>query len=385
MQFKDEFLSHVSHELRSPLTAVRQFVSILLDGLAGELNPEQRQYLEIVLRNVKQLHSMINDLFEVSGVQAGKLKIELQCTSVSDAVAYTVNTLQGAAAAKGIILPSDIERKLPSVCADPARVRQILIILVDNAIKFTPQNGTVKIQTRIFEEDPAFLLLEVTDSGCGIDPDMTERIFERLFQASDPASADRNGLGLGLYICKDLVTRQGGKIWAKSATEQGSVFSVTFPIFSLPKLLAPAFSAETQTERPITLVVIEIGSQAGWLSNEVRAEQCRGVRDLLRGCLYSDQDILVPKTDFAGPAELFFIVAITDEIGGEAICQRIRKLLDSSESLRQAGLTHSTSYRSLEAIKRNPTESMGTYVQRVATDIEELMNEKISARQVRNG
>src|ERR1700726_2110223 len=108
LQFKDEFLSHVSHELRSPLTAVRQFVTILLDKLAGELNPEQRQYLEIVLRNVKQLHSMINDLFEVSGVQAGKLKIEVQCTSVSDAIAYTVNTLTGAAAAKGIILTADI-------------------------------------------------------------------------------------------------------------------------------------------------------------------------------------------------------------------------------------------------------------------------------------
>src|ERR1700692_1254193 len=213
MQFKDEFLSPVSPELRAPLTAVRQFVTILLDGLAGELSPEQREYLEIVLRNVKQLHSMINDLFEVSGVQAGKLKIELQCTSVSDAIAYTVNTLTGAAAAKGIILPADIERTLPSLCADPARARQILIILVDNAIKFTPQNGTVKIQTRIFEEDPAFLLLEISDSGCGIDPEMTERIFERLFQASGPAAADHNGLGLGLYLCKDLVTRHAGKIW----------------------------------------------------------------------------------------------------------------------------------------------------------------------------
>jgi len=83
--------------------------------------------------------------------------------------------------------------------------------------QFTPQNGTLKIQTRIFEEDSAFLLLEVSDSGCGIDPDMTERIVERLFQASDPASADHNGLGLGLYIGKDLVTRQGGKVWAHSA------------------------------------------------------------------------------------------------------------------------------------------------------------------------
>jgi len=385
MQFKAEFLSHVSHELRSPLTAVRQFVTILLDGLAGELNPEQRQYLEIVLRNVKQLHSMINDLFEVSGVQAGKLKIELQCTSVSDAIAYTVNTLTGAAAAKGISLPADIERTLPSVCADPARVRQILIILVDNAIKFTPPKGVVRIQTRIFEEEPAFLLVEVSDSGCGIDPDMTERIFERLFQASDPASADHNGLGLGLYICKDLVTRQGGKIWAKSTPGQGAVFSVTFPIFSLPKLLAPAFSEERQTERPITVVVTELGSQTGWLSNEVRADQCRGIRDLLRGCLYSDLDVLLPKMDSAGPVELFFIVAITDGIGGEAICNRIRKQLDSSEHLRQAGLTHTTFHRPLQAIKRNSTESKEDFLEKVAIDIQELMSKEISARQVRNG
>jgi signal transduction histidine kinase len=385
MQFKDEFLSHVSHELRSPLTAVRQFVSILLDGLAGELNSEQRQYLEIVLRNVKQLHSMINDLFEVSGVQAGKLRIELQCTSVSDAIAYTVDTLQGAAAAKGIILSSDIDGKLPSVCADPARARQILIILVDNAIKFTPQNGTVKIQARVSEEDPAFLLLEVSDSGCGIDPDMTERIFERLFQASDPDAADRKGLGLGLYICKDLVTRQGGKLWAHSAPGQGSVFSATFPIFSLPKLLAPAFSEERQTERPITLVFTEIGSQTGWLSNEVRADQCRSIRELLRGSLYSDLDILLPKMDAAGPSELFFIAAITDGVGGEAISQRIRKQLDSSERLRQAGLTHSTSYRSLEPLQRNSAESKEGFLERVATGIQELMNQEISSRQVRNG
>ena len=157
MQFKDEFLSHVSHELRSPLTAIYQFVTILLDRLAGELNPEQHEYLEIVLRNVKQLQSMINDLLEVTRVQAGKLMIELQCTSVSDAIVYAVDTLQGAATAKGITLSSDIECRLPSVCADPTRIRQILIILVDNAIKFTPANGAVKVQARVFEKDPSLL------------------------------------------------------------------------------------------------------------------------------------------------------------------------------------------------------------------------------------
>jgi signal transduction histidine kinase len=384
LQFKDEFLSHVSHELRSPLTAVQQFVTILLDGLAGELNPEQHQYMDIVLRNVKQLHSMINDLFEVSGIQAGKLKIETQRTSASDATAYAMNTLQGAAAAKGIILSSDIVHELPPICADPARLRQILVILVDNAIKFTPDKGAVKIRASVFKEDPNFLLLEVADSGCGIDPAMTERIFERLFQVSDPEASGRNGLGLGLYICKDLVTRQGGRIWAKSVTGQGSVFSVALPIFSLAKLLAPAFSEKAQTERPITLVVTEIGSRTGWLSKEARAQQCRGIRDLLCKCLYSDFDILLPKIDSAGPAELFFIAATTDRIGAEAISRRIQDQLEKTERLKKAGLTHSTSYRLLDPIQRNVTESTEECLGRLAANIQELMNKEISSRQVSN-
>jgi anti-sigma regulatory factor (Ser/Thr protein kinase) len=381
MHFKDEFFSHVSHELRSPLTAIRQFVTILLDRLAGELNPEQHQYLEIVLRNVKQLQLMIDDLFEVTGMEAGKLRIEPQSTSASDAIVYAVNTLQEAATAKGITLSSDVGCGLPSVYADPARVRQILIILVDNAIKFTPAKGRVTVRARILEEDPNRLLLEVSDSGCGISPDMAERIFERLFQASDLA-AGRKGLGLGLYICKDLVTRQDGQIWAKSAPGQGSVFSVTLPIFSLSNLIAPALRRDGHTEDPITLVVTEIGSRIGWLSEEIRAEISAPVRDLLRRCLYSDLDVLLPKTSFAGAAELFFIVAITDGIGGEAITKRIRKQLDSCEPIKQAGLIVSTSYQSLEPIERKASESMEDFLEKVATKIQEHMNDEISSRVV---
>jgi signal transduction histidine kinase len=383
IQFKDEFLSHVSHELRSPLSAIRQFVTILLDRLAGELIPEQRQYLEIILRNVKQLQSMINDLFEVTGVQAGKLMIELQCTSVSDAIAYAVYTLQGAAAAKGITLSSDMECRLPSICADPTRLRQILIILIDNAIKFTPANGAVKVQARILEEDPNLLVLEVSDSGCGITPDMTSRIFERLVQASDPALAGRKGLGLGLYICKELVIRQGGQIWAKSAPGEGAVFSVTLPVFSLPNLIAHALRKERRTGSPITLVVTEIGSQTGWLSDEVRSEQSHGFRACLQRCLHSDLDVLLPKMGFAGAVELFFIVAITGRIGGEAISKRIRE--QCREHIQQARMTLSTSYRLLEPIKRNPSESMEDFLEKVATKIQQLMNEEISSRMVENG
>src|ERR1700730_3416874 len=274
MQFKDEFLSHVSHELRSPLTAIHQFVTILLDGLAGALVPEQHRYLEIALRNVKQLESMINDLLDVTRVQSGKLIMEPQYASASDAIAYVVNTLQGAAKSKGISLDSDIEHGLPMVCADPTRIRQILVVLVDNAIKFTPTGGVVKVKARTSRDDSKLLVLEVSDTGCGISPHLTERIFERLFQAPDPSRAGRKGLGLGLYICKQLVTLQGGRIWAKSVVGRGTVFSFTVPVFSLPKLIAPALLQEGRGDRTMRLVITELGSRTGWLSEAARSEYC---------------------------------------------------------------------------------------------------------------
>jgi signal transduction histidine kinase len=385
MQFKDEFLSHVSHELRSPLTAIHQFVTILLDGVAGALVLEQRQYLEIILRNIKQLDSMINDLLDVTRVQSGRLIIEPQYASASDAIVYVLNTLQGAAKAKGISLDSDVEHGLPMVCADPTRIRQILVVLVDNAIKFTPTGGVVKVKARTCVDNPNFLVLEVSDSGCGISPELTERIFERLFQAPDPAWAGRKGLGLGLYICKELVMLQGGHIWAKSAPGQGAVFSFTLPIFSLSKLIAPALLQESRGGRSITLVITELGSRTGWLSDSVRAEYCYRVRDLLQRCLHSDLDVLLPKMGSAGALELFFMVVVTDSIGSEAILKRIQEQFNGREGTLQAGLTLSTSYRSIEANERTARESADTYLEKASAEIQAMMNKEISSRMAGNG
>jgi signal transduction histidine kinase len=382
MQFKDEFLSHVSHELRGPLTAIYQFVTILHDGLAGELTPEQHEHLGIVIRNVMQLRSMINDLLEVTRLQANKLPIELQCTSLSEAVAYAVHTLQTSASAKNISLTSEVDRWLPDVWADPTRVRQILIILIDNAIKFTPPQGFVKVSARRSETDPGLSIMEVRDSGCGISPDKTELVFERLFQAQDPASAGRQGLGLGLFICKELVNRQGGNITVKSKIGEGSTFSVTLPIFSLANLLAPAFRKDHHTENPLTLVVTELRSEDGWLSAKLRAEHSFWVRDVLGRCFNSDRDVLLPNlSGMAGP-ELFFIVALTDAIGGEAITRRIREKLEGSEQLSQAGLTFTTSYRALGSVRRTPNESMEKFLEQVAAKIHEAMDDISSSRTV---
>jgi Histidine kinase-, DNA gyrase B-, and HSP90-like ATPase len=325
----------------------------------------------------------------VAGSQTGKLVVEPQPTSLCDAILDTMNTLQWSATAKEITLSSHMDCPLPPIYADPTRLRQILVILVENAIKFTPANGEVKIGARLLERDPSLVLLEVSDSGCGISPDFIERIFERMFQVPNPAFVVRKGLGLGLYICKDLVTRQGGQIWATSVPGHGAVFSVTLPVFSLCDLILPAFGGGKRIDGSVALVVTEIGSQTGWLSDQVRTEQSCEVRDILQQCLHSERDVLLPRMGFSGAVELFFIVAATDEIGAEALAERIRKQLDLSEQIGLAGLIHSTSYRLLhgneDAIKREPNESMETYLEKVAVEVQELMNEETLRRIGRDG
>ena len=385
LQFKDNFLSHVSHELRSPLNAIYQFVTILLDKLVGELNAEQREYLDIVFRNVKQLQAMIDDLLEVTRGQGGKLTIELQRTSVGAAVTDAVNTLQVAAATKGIKLSAIIDDELPLVCADPTRVTQILIILLDNAIKFTPLNGEVKVRAHLLELDSNLMVLQVMDTGCGISPGMTEQIFERLFQASDPAQAGRQGLGLGLHICKELVVRQGGRIWATSTPGQGAVFSVTLPVFSMRNLLSAALEKPGSVPGPLMLVVTQLGATTGWLSDVARAEHAQWARQLLQHCLHSDDDVLLPKMGSSGSAELYFIVAATDPVGCESLVARIRQQFDERELERKAGLTLSIACRSIPVARTDRSVSKGASFEAVAALIQALVNEELSSRMKANG
>jgi PAS domain S-box-containing protein len=258
LRFKDDFLSHVSHELRSPLTAIKQFTTILLGGLAGELNQEQRDYQEIVLKNIGQLQSVIDDLLEVTRIEGGKLTVEPERVTVSEALTDVCNTLQVTARAKTITLSCDLPSDLPDAYTDPARLRQILIILLDNAVKFTPEGGAIGIQARPYLQDPRYLLLEVSDDGCGITAENTDRLFERLYQVAEHIQSSRKGLGLGLYICKELVTRQGGQIWARRRAQKGSTFSFTLPVFSLNDMMPPLF----EDDDPAALVMMESGPGA---------------------------------------------------------------------------------------------------------------------------
>jgi signal transduction histidine kinase len=369
VQLRDEFLSHVSHELRSPLTSIYSFSTIIADGLAGETSSQQDEYLQIILRNVRQLQAMIEDLLEVTQAQAGKLSVELQSVSVKDAISYAVDTLQGRAIEKEISLSFDPSADLPAAYADATRVRQILTILLDNAMKFTPAGGAVKVAAGQYEKDPNLLLVEVSDSGCGIDQEAAEHIFEHLYQVTDPGRAGRKGLGLGLHIAKDLVTRQGGQIWVKSEPGKGSQFFFTLPIFSLAGLIGPILRHEKKPGEAIAVITVEVDSRDG--SPDVP----RGILDLARSvlqqCLRPDTDVLLPNLGPDGDHKLFFVVAYTKPPGAEIIGNRILGQLRENEKLKSNEFSFAASHSFLPPIARGANESMEMFVEQVAAEVRE--------------
>jgi len=368
LRFKDEFLSHVSHELRSPLTAIKQFTTILLGGLAGELNAEQREYQEIVLKNIRQLQSMIDDLLEVTRLETGKLTVEPESVSVANCVIDTFNTLQVTARAKGVTLSYEVPSDLPSANADPTRLRQILIILLENAIKFTPEGGAVRVEARL-AGDSQSLLFEVSDTGCGMDPAITERIFERHFQVTERIQSSRKGLGLGLYICKELVTRQGGKIWVECQTVAGCTFSFTLPLFSLNHSIAPLLKNSRWPSESIALVMVETCFPDSWPSADSQEAWSYEARSVLQRCLLPDLDVLLPTSSDAG-GERFFVAAFADERGASVLANRIRQQFELLPRLKQTGLTLSVSYNMLDPFLPHAGASTDDIVTSMAMNLE---------------
>jgi PAS domain S-box-containing protein len=381
MRFKDEFLSHVSHELRSPLTAIKQFASILHAGLAGELNPEQLQYQEIVLKNIGQLQSMIDDLLEVTRLETGKLNVEQECVPLASAVRDALETLQGTAAAKGIGISADVPSELPSAWADHTRVRQVLIILLDNAVKFSGAGGEITVRARRSEE-PGFLVLEVEDRGCGIDPAMAERLFERLYQVSEPAQSSRKGLGLGLHICKELVMRQGGRIWARPGPVKGSIFALTLPVFSLASVMAPLFRDDKWPAETVAVMKVEIGSPTASGASRLHEGWSEETRTLLRRCLLPDLDVLLPRTEQVAGVEEYFIAAFASEKGVAVLANRIRAQFERRPRVGKPGRAIHVSHGMLKPISHPAGQSAADAVNSMAGRLEESMRSYAPAEEV---
>jgi len=223
----ERFYHVLAHELKTPLTAASEFVGIMLDGIAGPLNHEQREYLQIVEGSCDSLKRNINDLFDISRLETGKLNVSPKPDTLQNFLPQVVATLKPVAQDKGITLQCLIDPTIPEVLMDEQRIRQVLTNLIANAMKFTRKGGTITIKASEDSTNSKQVMMSVSDTGIGILPDHRNRIFERLYQVSNDDSPACAGLGLGLFICQELIKLHGGTISVLSAPGEGSTFFFT--------------------------------------------------------------------------------------------------------------------------------------------------------------
>jgi len=240
--------------------------------------------------------------------------------------------LRPTAEEKHVGLEMGIDQRLPLVLADPDRILEVLINLLDNAIKFTPPDGAVMLQATMVDADPGYVYISVSDTGRGIGAEAKNLIFERLYQDPDSIDNNRSGLGLGLFICREIVRLHEGRIWVSSEPGQGSTFTFTLPVYSLAKLLSPVIIHEGHLRSAFVLVRVEIIP----LSNPPRGnwkETWQQCLEILRRCVYLDKDLVLPPMGTAGAAETFFVVASTDMQRAGVMTTRIRQQLERTADL----------------------------------------------------
>jgi signal transduction histidine kinase len=233
-QHKAEFLANMSHELRTPLNSILGFSQLLLEGDGGELTRDQRQDVDIIAQNGRHLLTLINDLLDISKLEAGKAQLHRGEVEIESLIAECVESVSSLAKTKRLELGVSVADEVGPIYADGPKLKQVLLNLLGNAIKFT-ESGTVRV---IAERRGADLQISVQDTGIGVPAEDSERIFESFQQGKSGMSGKYQGTGLGLAICRRLVEMHGGRIWVKSAAGKGSTFTFTIPQRAVPEAIA---------------------------------------------------------------------------------------------------------------------------------------------------
>jgi signal transduction histidine kinase len=229
---KSEFLANMSHELRTPLNAVIGFSDVLLEHTFGELNAKQEQYITIILGSGRHLLSLINDILDLSKIEAGRMELELGEFDLPLAIDNAVTLVRDRAANHGLALAIDVEPELGTFVGDERKLKQILLNLLSNAVKFTPDGG--RIGVRAVRTDGT-VEVSVSDTGIGIAPEDQEAVFEEFRQVGTDSVRKREGTGLGLALTRKFIELHGGTIRVESELGKGSTFTFTLPVRPWPE------------------------------------------------------------------------------------------------------------------------------------------------------
>ncbi|WP_340817822.1 PAS domain S-box protein [Methanolobus sp. WCC4] len=224
---KSEFLANMSHELRTPLNSIIGFSDAMVDGMAGEIDNKQKHYLQNISDSGHHLLSLINDILDISKIEAGKMELNFDIVDISSAVNEVVTIMRPLAAEKNLTVDIDLPDDLPGIIADRSKIKQILYNLIGNAIKFTDNDGRITIHT---ETKGSYLQTSIIDTGIGISPIDQRKLFKPFSQIDSSISRRYAGTGLGLALVKDIVELHGGRIWVESKVSKGSNFTFRIPI-----------------------------------------------------------------------------------------------------------------------------------------------------------
>jgi PAS domain S-box len=226
-RMKDDFLSNVSHEFKTPLTSIQGYSQLISDGTLGEVNEQQQKAVETVLRNSERLRRLVDSLLYLSRAQSGKLNYSFEKFSIKDILEHSVQDLALQAASKNIELVTDIPSDLPQLVLDRDKMMDVFVNLIDNAVKFTHDGGKVTVSAHVSEGS---MYMDVEDTGIGIPEDKIPMLFQRFYQVDSSVKRRYGGTGLGLYICKKIVEDHKGDIYVSSEEGKGTTVHVRLPL-----------------------------------------------------------------------------------------------------------------------------------------------------------
>lgn len=323
-EMKSEFVSIASHELRTPLATIKNAVQLILRGKTGEINETQSNFLSIAEKNIIRLTNILNNLLDLSRIESGKIGMNFEEMDLKGPIDFTVSSLKPQADGKSIRLQTEIPKELPPVYGDREKIERILMNLIGNALKFTPEGGDVAVSAKLADGSTSRVAISIRDSGIGIPADQLGKIFEKFCQVDGLLHRSPSGTGLGLAITKGLVEALQGKIWVESELGKGSTFTFILPVSKGEKrephfrfILDRDFRRAQDNETAFTLLLIEVLDQRGAV-DEPSLEQ---LEEKVRKCLYRKGDIVLRWQR----NNILAAFCVADLKGAQVIRQRIEK------------------------------------------------------------